>query len=290
MSTISTIRTNRHFEVAFGQIASDLLATNPIDRGSVHAQKTTGPEMVTRELYHLSQYFEVPVHASAWQSMIQPNLPWAEDHFQERISGEPLNPPPSEQYWPFAQQGNAAHKEDEKFSHTYPERFWPKHAEQVCEVKGRCTIEEHISGRRGIRFTYGDLQDLLEILTKDPLSRQAYLPVWFPEDLTAAREGKRVPCTLGYHFMVDRQNRLRTLYPMRSCDLVRFFRDDVYMAGRLCQYVADFVGVEPGEMTIMIANLHAFVGDDTFLARAVEYAKNMGMGTPIAAFNLDALS
>ena len=290
MSTISAIRTNRHMEISFGQLASDLLASKPFDRGSVHAQKTDTPEMVTRELYHVSQYFDVPVHMGAWQSMIDPNLPWSEDHFQERISGEPLNPPPSEQYWPFAQQGNAAHKEGEKFSHTYPERFYPKHAEQVCEVKGRCTIEEHVFGRRGIRFTYGDLSDLIEILIKDPLSRQAYLPVWFPEDLTAAREGKRVPCTLGYHFMVDRENKLRTLYPMRSCDLVRFYRDDVYMAGRLAQHVADCIGVEPGEMTLMIANLHAFVGDGPFLAEAVNKAKSMGLGEKIVAYNLDALS
>jgi hypothetical protein len=287
LSTISTIRTNRHFEFAFGQLARELLMTPPVDRGGAHAQKTDDPNMLAYELYHVSQYFEVPVHMGAWEAMIKPNLPWAEDHFQERISGEPLNPPPSEQYWPFAQQGNAAHKEDEKFSHTYPERFYPKHAEQICDVKGRCTIEEHVSGRRGIRFTYGDLSDLIEILVKDRMSRQAYLPVWFPEDLTAAREGKRVPCTLGYHFMVDRQNTLRTLYPMRSCDLVRFFRDDVYMAGRLAQHVAECIGVELGEMTVMIANLHAFVGDGVFLN---ETMANANMTHTRIGYNLDALS
>ena len=285
MSTISAIRTNRDMEVAVGRIAQDLLNTSPLDRGGAHAQKTSDPEMFAYELYHVSQYFEVPVHSSAWQSMILPNLPWAEDHFQERISGEPLNPPPSEAYWPFAQQGNAVHKEGEKFSHTYPERFWPKRAGIDCTLRV-CTNPSHKWGHHGIRFRYGDLQDLIDVLKADPMSRQAYLPVWFPEDLTAAAEGKRVPCTLGYHFMMDRSNKLRTLYPMRSCDLVRFYRDDVYMAGRLAQHVAQLVGVEPGEMTIVIANLHAFQGDKVLLQR---FAANANYD-PRASFNLDALS
>lgn len=119
--------------------------------------------------------------------------------------------------------------------------------------------------RRGIRFYYGDLADLVLLLKENPRSRQAYLPVWFPEDLTAAVEGERVPCTLGYHFMVTPDQKLDCMYPMRSCDFIRFFRDDIYMAGRLMQWIGEQIKVDAGVLTMHIANLHAFVGDQMFL-------------------------
>jgi thymidylate synthase len=256
-------------EIAYAELAKDLLAQEPFDRGEVHAQKVTRPEMVTRELRHVTQYFKVDSHASAWQETIKPNLPWAEDHFQERVSGEPLNPPPSNEWWPFAQAGNAEHKIDGKFSHTYPERFWPRHAAAVMDHRSDPNF--------GIRFEYGDLTDVIEILSRNLKSRQAYLPVWFPEDLTAAREGQRVPCTLGYHFLTTPDGFLDVTYIMRSCDFVRFYRDDIYMAGRLLQWVTEQVGqgLRTGELVLHIANLHCFVGDDSFLREKIKVMKSL---------------
>jgi hypothetical protein len=49
---------------------------------------------------------------------------------------------------------------------------------------------------------------------------------------------------------------------------MRFWQDDVYMAGRLLQWV---VGqshdheVEPGDLVMYISSLHAFVGDERML-------------------------
>lgn len=260
---IDPIRTNYDFEVSYAGLAERLLRTEPFDRGEVHAQKTTTPDMHMHELIGVGLRMEVPVHSSALQPLVMPNLPWAEDHFQERICGEALNPPPSNEWWPFAQAGNEVHKKDQLFSHTYPERFWPKRAGHMGQ-----TLDFE---RMGIRFPYGDLNDVIEILRRNPRSRQAYLPIWFPEDLGAAAQGERVPCTLGYHFMLNPQTRyLDMFYPMRSCDIVRFFRDDVYMAGRLLQHVAQQVDLDPGFLNMQINNLHCFAGDRVWLSGVVE--------------------
>jgi hypothetical protein len=253
-------------DTAVSELAQGLLQCEPVPRGPVHAQATDEKML---ELNHMTLVWSVDTNFEAWQETMQPNLPWAEDHFQERISGEPLNPPPSEAYWPFAQQGNAVHKEGQIFSHTYPERFWPRHAASQGFIEGEAPS---LSERYGIRFRYGDLADLVQTMGQNPMTRQAYLPVWFPEDLAAAREGKRVPCTLGYHFLQTGPSLLDCAYFMRSCDLVRFFRDDVYMAGRLLHYVCAFTGLVPGNLVVHISNLHAFEGDKFWLNQQVPKA------------------
>lgn len=287
-STIRAIVTGADMAKSYMQLAEKMLKAPPFDRGEVHAQKTTTPEMVTREIRHVTQYFDVPNNPELWQAIIEPNLPWAEDHFLERVSGEPLNPPPSNEWWPFAQNGNAEHKKDEVFSHTYPERFWPRHAGHNYAWKPELDEpkDHHPDAcvHRGIRFEYGDLNDIRQILKTNIRSRQAYLPIWFPEDTWAANEGERVPCTLGYHFQWNPEfEALDITYSMRSCDMVRFYRDDVYMAGRLLQWMCDWLNVETGEMVLHITNLHTFMGDQQFLEGVVQKYN------PRAHYNFEAL-
>lgn len=279
------IRTNQQFEDEYIEKINRIIRTEPVNRGAAHAMKddTTAS---THELMYVFEHFSVDEHPSAWVEVIRPNLPWAEDHFEERVSGKPLNPAPSEAWWPFARKNNAEHKDaQEKFSHTYPERFWPKFARGVKQVRGpimegreytheefREYIQKHGEPvvLEGIRFEYGDLNDLLIVLAKNPKSRQAYLPIWFPEDLSAARDGLRVPCSMGYHFIwCDECQGLDCVYTMRSCDLVRFYRDDIYMAGRLLQWVAQTVDLKIGTLVTQIANLHCFPGDIAMLETQV---------------------
>jgi thymidylate synthase len=118
----------------------------------------------------------------------------------------------------------------------------------------------------GIRYNYGDLNDVVALLKRSPMTRQAYLPVWFPED-TGANYEQRVPCTLGYHFLL-RNGVLGITYFIRSCDFVRHFSDDVYMAGRLCQWVADQVADgNVGYLSMHIGSFHIFDGDVAKLKR-----------------------
>lgn len=208
------------------------------------------PEMTMREVLH--QSFGVQVWSEdldVWRTDIQPNLPWADDHFEERVSGIPWNPGEQWKNWPYAHSADRFRTEGEKFSHTYMERYWPRYAGHnfFDENWKKHGIEllmrkrEELLNRKqdmeGIRYDYGDLNDVLNHLAADPLTRQAFLPVWFPED-TGVVHGERVPCTLGYHFIL-RNGYLHHTYYIRSCDFVRHFRDDLYLSLRLNLWVLD---------------------------------------------------
>ena len=262
MTNLTPVRTKEQFEAQRKALATKLWLGSRFDRGEVHAQKVTDPLMATREITYVNAEYWVPEHRIHWSDMTQPNYPWAEDHFQERISGKPLNPPPSSDWWPYAQAKNTQHKKDELFSHTYPERIWCKEAgvRPGTEIRSDSVLDS--VPNFGIRYGYGDLDNLVSILKKNPRSRQAYLPIWFPEDLEAADQGERVPCTLGYHFMLTDDGRVNCFYPMRSCDFLRFMVDDIYMAGRLLQHIAARTQIgRPGSLNISISSLHVFEGD-----------------------------
>lgn len=228
----------------------DLLIDAPlVDVGEWQSLRD-GTGAVTAELEDVSIDMLIPQTAFELGNMTNANLPWAEDHFQERVSGIPHNPPPSSAYWPYAQRAHEQHVTDTRFSHTYPERFWPKDGPSDDSMP-----------MRGLRFAYGDLNDVVTLLRERPGTRQAYIPIWFPED-TGAVHGERVPCTLGYHVMI-RQHMLSIRYFMRSCDFIRHFRDDVYMAGRLAQWIAGQVGdLTVHRLVMHISSLHVFAPSD----------------------------
>lgn len=231
----------------------------------VHTERWQGldiskkPEAATHELMNV--FFTVPVPSEGIPRLVSelsPNLPWADKHFDERVSGEPLNPPPSWKEWPWGHSASNFLDPRGQFNHTYPERFWPKFAGPVFpEVP-----------HQGIRYGYGDLTDVVNLLEREPLTRQAYLPVWFPED-TGAVHRDRTPCTLGYHFMI-RRGAIHLFYYIRSCEFVRHFRDDIYLAVRLQLWMIDqlkalspekFKGLVAGDFAIHIGSLHTFVND-----------------------------
>lgn len=253
------------FEYIYNDLADDLLyyGTN-VDVGEWHAQDVRGvPQLVTRENTNVQFSYRIPSSITKLQDDVQPNMPFAEAQFADRVSGEPLNPPPSADLWPWKSQSEVSF---EKFSHTYPERFWPKQAGTPGE--GSLYNEDH---HEGIRYAYGDLQDVVDLLAHSPYTRQAYLPVWFPED-TGNVENVRIPCSLGYHFLF-RDGELNITYFIRSVDFVRHFRDDVYMAARLCQWMLNEIvsykmgnhhmweQIEPGYLNMHIVSLHCMQGD-----------------------------
>lgn len=255
-----------NFSAMCRAFTENLLKQPPLMTGEWQSQDISDkPMLATRELMNVSFCYDIPATRDELGVETGANLPWAEDHFQERVSGKPLNPPPSNEWWPYAQKNNAEHKDGggDKFSHTYPERMWPKKAGE--------NIDEYYPINEGIRYDYGDLMDVVNQLKRGRLTRQAYLPIWFPED-TGNVSNVRVPCTLGYHFIV-RGNDLQITYYIRSCDFIRHFRDDVYMAARLAQWVADEInaGINAGttqgayvyatQLVMHIVSFHVFEGD-----------------------------
>lgn len=210
-------------------------------------------------------------HELDWGKQIKPNRPWADDHFLERVGGLPLNPGEQYKNWPYYKNNPSNDKfrvEEGQFSHTYMERFWPRKAGIYHPTKDYYRRLELEAGaeNEGIRYNLGDLNDVVNLLYKEPYTRQAFLPVWFPED-TGSIKGQRVPCTLGYHFIRRGQN-LHVVYYIRSCDFIRHFRDDIYLCLKLTQWIIDkilktFNGgswqkVTPGIFSMHITSLHVF--------------------------------
>ncbi len=236
----------------------------------VHTEKwqgldiTKNPHMATHELFNVSlSVSKVSPDLEQLRSDIQPNLPWADDHFLERVGGIPLNPGVQWRNWPWANSANRFRTEENlSYSHTYMERYWPRFAGAAD------MIEPH----KGIRYDYGDLRGVASLLKREPHTRQAYLPIWFPED-TGVAHGGRVPCTLGYHFIM-RDDALHVVYYLRSCDYRRHFRDDIYLTVRLLLWLLDdlrrrdastWSGVSPGTYTMHVTSMHIFQADRPWL-------------------------
>lgn len=179
----------------------------------------------------------------------QATQPWADTHFEERVGGQPLNPPPSHVMW---LKDTDNYLSGQAFSHSYPERMW---APKVP----------------GIRFQTGNLGDAVELLKKDRTTRQCYVPMWFPEDIIAANQGERVPCSFGWHFLV-RNNELHCSYHMRACDVVRHLHNDLYFANRLCLWLnkqAD-LHCEMGYLHFSSTSLHCFLDDKYMLNNMIK--------------------
>jgi hypothetical protein len=232
------------------------------------------PDLVTRELLNLTLEVPTDERLDLLADQIQPNLPWADDHFEERVGGIPSNPGEEYKNWPWwqgqeaaAMVGGVTVEPDLVFTHTYQERFWPK--------KANMGKRPHAHNRVpiwGIRYQFGDLNDILDLLWREPQTRQATFPIFFPEDTGAVHRG-RIPCTLHYHFM-RRNNMLHMWYAIRSCDYVRHFRDDLYLAVRLLHWVLDelqtaelahsainWEGVKPGHLFFTAYSFHMHHGD-----------------------------
>ena len=139
-------------------------------------QGTTEPP-VFLEILHANLIAKMYSEKRLAAQELNATQPWADVHFEERTGGEPLNPPPSHTMW-LKDTEKYLSENQEAFSHSYPERMWAPSMD-------------------GIRFKTGNLGDAVSLLKKDPTTRQCYVPMWFPEDIVAANEGERVPCSFG---------------------------------------------------------------------------------------------
>ena len=237
------------------------------------------PEMGAYELNHqLIQVKLGPAMLDHYRDDIKPNLPWADDHFLERVGGNPLNPGKEWRNWPWGKNADKFRIDPEPlgdptrelvFDHTYSQRYWPKFAGMYCGGiidNARPDFRPH----HGIYFDYGDLRDVINELANDPTTRQAVLPMFFPED-TGLRPGRRKPCSISYHFIINAKNEFDIFYHLRSCDFVRHFADDMYLTVRLHLWVLDrlremsirWQHIVPGWFNCYIGNLHIFRNDRT---------------------------
>lgn len=280
-------------------VADSRLRNRMLNEGvRIHPARWQGIDISTRPDAEMVELLNVDlemdlrgIHDLAhWRAEIRPNLPWADDHFAERVSGSPMNPGLEWANWPWAKSAGGF-IEGGIFNHNYMERYWPKIAgkpdrptKDVLDFDRAIRETKFVTEHTGIRHEYGDLMDVIQLMAHDPLTRQAYLPIFFPED-TGVGDGGRKPCTLGYQFIV-RGNKLHVYYPMRSCDLLRHFRDDCYLTVRLGLWVLeqlqawknisgkcaefDWSRVTLGTLSMHMTSLHCFIGDYLLMRRENE--------------------
>ena len=243
----------------------------------VHTEKWQGleisdkPDMVSHELMNYSFTHVLPWQEGLpyWQDDIKPNLPWADDHFEERVCGYPINPGAEWKNWPWGVSADGFRNEIGQFNHNYMERYWSRHAPQAAaNTPADYDMEPgYEAPNRGIRDEYGDLYDLVQSLAKNPLSRQEWFPIFHPEDVGEVVGGRK-PCSLGYQFWVRDQG-LHIYYPMRSCDFHRHMQDDIYLTLRLLLWVLDqcrqldslWERIRLGTFTMHCTSLHVFSND-----------------------------
>src|SRR5690606_15120654 len=90
------------------------------------------PEMATFEALHVSFAVNMTTYGFNMEAVaedVKPNMPWAEDHFLERVCGHPINPGTQWKKWPYGQSA-AKFLEGGRFNHNYMERYWPRYANQ----------------------------------------------------------------------------------------------------------------------------------------------------------------
>jgi thymidylate synthase len=113
-----------------------------------------------------------------------------------------------------------------------------------------------------LRYTYSErlwyqIDNIIRLLRDKPGTRQAFMAVWDPKEDVAVLERERVPCSIGYHFLI-RGNKLIMLYSMRSLEVDKCLGNDMYTASKMLEYIADQVGVEPGYIQFNVGSLHIF--------------------------------
>jgi len=154
---------------------------------------------------------------------------WADAEFEERVSDNYINPGEAyklrENIWQEFLNGGG------RFDYSYNERI------------------------------YWSLDFVIKELKRNPDSRQAIISVW---DARLDSEGMggeyRIPCSMYYQLLI-RNGRLNIIYNQRSGDVVTHFGNDVYLAWRLMEYIAEKLRIRSGYLFHNIGSLHAYKKD-----------------------------
>ena len=119
----------------------------------------------------------------------------------------------------------------------------------------------HLDGAYGKRLmvkSVSAIEDIVNLLGKNPQSRRAYLPIYTLTDLTEGTGGLNTPCTIGIHFLI-RDAKLISIVTMRSNDVYYGLTNDIVVFTMLQEYVADRLGLECGPYYHNASSLHYYV-------------------------------
>lgn len=224
---------------SYGQIVKPKTYQNKVIEGN--------EDFITKELI-CQQYCLTSLGDPVWLFVFSHSKEWADAEFQERINtSEVINPGKA---WELRKDLWEQFLVDDKFDYTYNERM-------------------------------AILPYTLQLLRLDSDTRKAVLPIFNGngEDDTLYYHGnKRIPCSMYYDFLIRQNGKgekvLHICYHQRSSDFVQHFGNDIYLAWRLMEYVAQEVGVKPGYLYHTIDSLHIYKKDWHFLSCNLEDLKD----------------
>jgi thymidylate synthase len=113
---------------------------------------------------------------------------------------------------------------------------------------------ETFFGAYGPRFLR-DLRHVINLLKRDPDSRQAVINIWRPEGLW--QPTKDVPCTLTWQFFV-RSGKLEMIASMRSNDVWLGMPYDIFNFTQIQRIIASALGVGVGPYQHNVGSLHLY--------------------------------
>lgn len=134
--------------------------------------------------------------------------------------------------------------------------------------------DEFLNSEGKFDYTYNErisksLYFVLDELKRNPDTRQAIIPIFKPSDAKNVGGKKRIPCSIYYDFQI-RRGRLNIVYHQRSADVVTHFGNDVYLAWKLMEWVANKVDVKQGYLFHNIDSLHAYKKDWPTLKQCID--------------------
>lgn len=224
---------------SYGQIVKPKTYQNKVIEGN--------EDFITKELI-CQQYCLTSLGDPVWLFVFSHSKEWADAEFQERIdTSDIINPGKA---WELRKDLWEQFLVNGKFDYTYNERM--------------------------VILPY-----TIQLLKSDSDTRKAVLPIFNGngEDDTLYYQGnKRIPCSMYYDFLIRENSRrekvLHICYHQRSSDFAQHFGNDIYLAWRLMEYVAQEVGVKPGYLYHTIDSLHIYKKDWHFLSCNLEDLKD----------------
>lgn len=224
---------------SYGQIVKPKTYQNKVIEGN--------EDFITKELI-CQQYCLTSLGDPVWLFVFSHSKEWADAEFQERIdTSDIINPGKA---WELRKDLWEQFLVDGKFDYTYNERM--------------------------LILPY-----TIQLLKSDSDTRKAVLPIFNGngEDDTLYYHGnKRIPCSMYYDFLIRQNGKgekvLHICYHQRSSDFAQHFGNDIYLAWRLMEYVAQEVGVKPGYLYHTIDSLHIYKKDWHFLSCNLEDLKD----------------
>lgn len=224
---------------SYGQLVKPKTYQNKVIEGN--------EDFITKELI-CQQYCLTSLGDPVWLFVFSHSREWADAEFKERINtSEIINPGKA---WELRKDLWEQFLVDGKFDYTYNERM-------------------------------AILPYTIQLLRSDSDTRKAVLPIFNGngEDDTLYYQGsKRIPCSMYYDFLIRQNGKgekvLHICYHQRSSDFAQHFGNDIYLAWRLMEYVAQEVGVKPGYLYHTIDSLHIYKKDWHFLSCNLEDLKD----------------